>query len=98
LNPGNVTQSAHALRLLGAILCAAASVAVWLLFFIVYWPYRGKFNDEGRFVDLSTMLVHHEQSGLLAVPAVALAALGLILARGWLRGRSRDDASSGLQR
>jgi cell division protein FtsX len=71
---------------LAALACATASAVCWILFFIVYWPYRALFNEQGRYVDEALAVVYHEQSGALAIPALIL---GLLAAFFAFMGRRR---------
>jgi len=61
----------------------AASLASWMLFFVLYWPYRHRFDDAGRYLDLASGAVHHSQSGLLLVPALFFLLLAGLLIRLW---------------
>lgn len=70
-------------RLVAALLAAAASLACWFLYFTLYWPYRGLFNEEGRYLDEATQVVHHEQSGVLVVPAIAFMVLSVAFGAAW---------------
>lgn len=83
--------------LLGAALVSgAAAVSFGSFFLLFYWPYRGLFNDEGRYVDVRNAVVYHEQSGLLIVPTLAFLALALVFGAVWLvRRRVVDVAPRG---
>ena len=76
---------------LGAILSAAGSLFFWYLYFTLYWPYRGLFNGQGRYFDQDSAVLHHEQSGVLVVPALALLALAVLCTFSW-RARHRGRA------
>lgn len=80
----------QALLLAAALACAAASSVCWLLFFLLYWPQRDRFDEAGRYVDTATGVVHHAQSGALALPGAALALAAGVLAAVWhARRRAR---------
>lgn len=68
-----------------ALLSAAASLGCWFLYFTLYWPYRHLFDEHGRYFDADRLVVHHEQTGLLIVPAVALLLAAAILIRARMR-------------
>lgn len=59
-------------------MCTVASLGFWALFFALYWPYRRLFNEAGVYLDESVGVVAHEQTALLAVPALAFALLALL--------------------
>jgi cell division protein FtsX len=75
------------LHVVAALACAAGSAVCWILFFIVYWPYRALFNEQGRYVDEAMAVVYHEQSGVLAIPALILGLLAAFFAFMGRRGR-----------
>ena len=85
-------NSSPALKLVAALTCAAGSVAFWSLYFTLYWVHRHKFNEAGRYVDEATMVVYHEQSGLLVIPALASSALALVFAYFWSSARKPNEA------
>lgn len=78
--------------LLAATLISGASAALFgFLYFSLYWPYRGLFNEEGRYFDGDTLVVHHEQTGLFVVPALAFLVLAFVFAAlSWIRRRSDE--------
>jgi hypothetical protein len=71
----------------------ALSAAGWLLYFVLYWPYRGRFDAEGRYFDALSGTVHHAQAGELAFPATALLVAGLVLCRVWWSGRAAQTVA-----
>jgi hypothetical protein len=75
------------LLLIAASLCAAGSLFLWSLYFTLYWPHRGRFNEQGRYLDEATSTVFHEQSGVLAIPALVLSLFAVFLALLWWRLR-----------
>lgn len=75
------------LLLIAASLCAAGALVLWGLYVAMYWPYRGRFNEQGRHLDEATSIVFHEQSGVLAIPALALSLFAVFLALLWWRRR-----------
>lgn len=79
--------------LVAALLCAVASVASWFFYFALYWPYRDRFDKAGRYVDETSLVVYHEQSGLLAMLAVALSALTVALVLFWRFCRPKRGTS-----
>lgn len=78
--------------LLAATLISGASAALFgFLYFSLYWPYRGLFNEEGRYFNGDTLVVHHEQTGLFIVPALAFLVLAFVFAAlSWIR-RGSDE-------
>ena len=90
-----MTRISQPSLLVSALLCLGASLACWLLYFSLYWPYRALFNEEGRFVDEATLVVYHEQSGLLVIPALGLLLLAALAGAVWLvRSRNRGVSAS----
>lgn len=77
----------------GALLCAAGAAGLWYLYFTLFWPYRDRFNEAGRHMDESTMVVYHEQAGLLLIPALVLSVLALGFACVWQRSRRRHKGA-----
>lgn len=73
--------------LAAAVLCLITSLGCWLFYFTLYWPYRALFNEDGRFIDEATMVVYHQQSGVLLLPALAFLLLAVIAGTSWLRRR-----------
>ncbi|HET7772259.1 MAG TPA: hypothetical protein VFK82_00375 [Burkholderiaceae bacterium] len=88
----SVLTSSIALRFVAALACAAGAGVFWFLYFSLYWAHRDRFNEAGRDVDQTTMVVHHAQSGVLAVPAVALSILALVFAFLWRSARRLHKA------
>ena len=86
----SVFRSLHAWQFIAALFCGAVSLAMWFLYFALYWPYRDLFDEAGRYLDETTMVVYHEQSGLLVIPAVASSILALALTCFWHARRPRD--------
>ena len=79
-----ITVETHVL--LGAsFVCGATSVAFGVLYYALYWRYRGLFNEDGRYLDTHDLVMHHAQNAVLIVPAGAFALLALLLlAARWL--------------
>ena len=75
------------LLFIAALLCTAGSVLLWFFYFAMYWPYRSLFNEAGRYMDPSTLVVYHEQSGLLAIPAMTASILAVVFACFWRAGQ-----------
>lgn len=94
----NAERTAQILRLVASLACLAGSVVTAWLFFTLYWPYRGRFNEAGRHFDATTLVVHHEQSRLLALPAVALLLGAVGLGRVWWIRRQPLGARGGTVR
>lgn len=86
MNQAFIARMPQWLPFIAALACAAGSAVCWILFFIVYWPYRALFNEQGRYVDEVMAVVYHEQSGALAIPALVL---GLLAAFFAFMGRRR---------
>jgi hypothetical protein len=81
--------------LVAALSCGAASLATWFLYFVLYWPYREKFDEAGRYFDETTLVVYHEQSSMLLFPAVVFFILSLGFTAFWLVGsKLRSPKSS----
>jgi len=76
-------QPEQALLLCAAILFSGATVFFGFFYFSLYWPYRTLFNEEGRYFDENTLIVYHEQNGLLIIPALACLALALLFGVSW---------------
>jgi Na+(H+)/acetate symporter ActP len=83
-------RSGSRVALVAAAVCAAASAYCWVLFFTLYWPHRERFNEAGVYFDEAVGVVHREQTGLLAIPAVALSMLAILSARAWWVRRRRS--------
>ena len=79
----------RSLLLVVAMSSMAASLASWMLFFVLYWPHRHRFDDAGRYLDPASGAVHHSQSGLLVVPALFFLLLASLLIRTWRTRRPR---------
>ena len=79
----------RSLPLAAALVSGALSGLCGFLYFSLYWPYRGLFNEQGRYFDEHGLVVHHEQAGLLVVPALGFLASALLFtAVWWLRRRN----------
>ena len=87
---------ARALCLVAALVCLAASLIAWLLFFVQYWPYRAHFNEDGIYFDAATGVVYRSQSAMLAIPALGFMLLALWFAL--LRRRAAPWAAAELER
>ena len=84
MNPEQHRRRVPQASLLAAALFSGTSAAVFgFFFFSFYWPYRDLFNEEGRYFDAHTVVVYHEQSGLLVVPTLAFLAFALLFAVVW---------------
>lgn len=84
------------LPLAAALLSGALAGLFGFLYFSLYWPYRGLFNEEGRYFDEQGLVVHHEQAGLLIVPALGFLASALLFAAvWWVRRRSTGSLAGG---
>ncbi|WP_425259547.1 hypothetical protein ACPOLB_01610 [Rubrivivax sp. RP6-9] len=68
------------LHAVAALVCLAASLLAWLLFFVQYWPYRALFDEQGLYFDAAAGVVVRSQSAMLVVPALGLLLLALMLA------------------
>lgn len=79
------------LLLLAACICAAASALTWFLFFTLYWPHRTLFDEQGRYVDEAASVVYHQQSGVLAIPALIFLVLAVSLSLRCRRGALPDN-------
>jgi hypothetical protein len=87
LHSSHQPATAKPLILAAAVGCAAASIWFWFLFFSLYWPHRNRFNEEGVYFAEDGVVVYHEQSGVLIVPALGLLLLSALFAVLWLIGR-----------
>jgi len=85
---------AKPMHLVAALSCGAASFAAWFLYFALYWPYREKFDEAGRYFDETTLVVYHEQSSMLLFPAVVFFVFSLCFAAFWLVGRKLRSPKS----
>lgn len=78
---------AQSLRLGAACLCAMASAFFGLLYYGLYWKYRGLFNELGRYYDERDAVVYHDQAAILIVPTVASLLLAFLFFSIWLARR-----------
>lgn len=97
MHPHSALNRSHTFKLIAVLSCTACSVAFWFLYFSLYWPHRERFNEAGRYIDETTMVVYHQQSGLLVIPAVASSVLALVLAYFWRAARKLHCANRELQ-
>jgi NADH:ubiquinone oxidoreductase subunit 5 (subunit L)/multisubunit Na+/H+ antiporter MnhA subunit len=97
LHERQVQRPSETLVVAAALLCAAASVAAWFFYFVLYWRHRDRFNEAGRYIDETTMVVYHEQSSLLVIPAVAVSALAVVFGYFWHAARRLHNAKRELQ-
>ena len=81
---------------MAALVCLAASLIAWLLFFVQYWPYRALFNEDGIYFDAAAGVVYRSQSAVLAIPALGLLFLAFLLAM--FRRRAAPWAAATLER
>ena len=77
------TRTAHSLLLAATFLSAAASLVIGFFYFTLYWPFRGRFNEEGRYFDEADLVLYHAQTGLLIAPMLAFMALAILSAAIW---------------
>lgn len=82
---GSFMLAAGTLSLLGA-------AGLGLVYGLVYWPSRGRFNEEGRDFDALAGVVIQDQGGVLAAGALLCAVLGVLLLR-WGRVRRRRHSA-----
>lgn len=87
-------RTAQFLLLAAACLSAAASLVIGFFYFTLYWPFRGRFNEEGRYFDEADLVVYHAQTGLLIVPTLAFMALAILLATIWWVRRKRAPGNT----
>lgn len=66
-------------QVLSAIIAVVAVLCGWM-FFVLYWPYRHLFNEEGRYFCEANDVVYDSQSGVVIVPAILLGALAVLFA------------------
>lgn len=86
MRPPHRSGIARLLLQFTTVISAMGSLLFWFLYFSLYWPYRNLFNEQGRYFDEESVVVHHEQSGLLIIPALALLLLTVLLGRwAWRR-------------
>ena len=83
MRPDTFQTPRRTFALAAALLCAVGSLVVWSLYFALYWQHRDRFDAAGRYVDKATLVVYHEQAGVLAVPAVALSVAAVVLGLIW---------------
>lgn len=97
MNPEQHRRHVPQALLLAAALISGTLAAVFsYLFLSLYWPYRDLFNEEGRYFDGQNVVVTHEQSGFLVVPALAFLAFALLFAvTWWVRRRSAWSIAGG---
>ncbi|HEU4460106.1 MAG TPA: hypothetical protein VFR90_13370 [Methylibium sp.] len=80
-----------------AAFSTVSSLTLWFLYFTLYWFRREKFAGAGRYFDEATLVVHHEQTGVLLLPAVVLSVIAVVLGRGLLKTRPGRIAGSRLE-
>ena len=88
-------RASKPLLLVAAGLCAAAAMALGFLYFVYYWPYRDRFDAQGRYFDEATLVVYQEQTGVLLLPMLACLLLAVVLAVFWWRRHKRVVAGTG---
>ncbi len=74
---------AQILLLGAAILSAAASLFSGFFYFAFYWPYRGQFNEDGRYFDEANLVVYHDQAGMFILPMLVFLLLAIVLVAVW---------------
>lgn len=79
-----------------SFLCAIVSLLFGFLYYSLYFQYRDRFNEEGRYFDAAEEVVYHDQSSILLVPALTFFLLSLLLFVWWrrIRGRSTTPATT----
>lgn len=96
MNSKRKTRTAQFLLLAATFLSAAASLVIGFFYFTLYWPFRGRFNAEGRYFDEADLAVYHAQTGLLIVPMLAFMALAILFtAIWWVRRRPAPENAVG---
>ncbi|MCY7313940.1 MAG: hypothetical protein LH491_10010, partial [Pseudoxanthomonas sp.] len=88
-------RNSQRLLLLAAGLCAAAAMALGFHYLVYYWPYRDRFDAQGRYFDEATLVVYQQQSGMLLLPMLACLLLAVVLAVFWWRRHKRLVAGTG---
>jgi len=73
--------------LASAALCLLAAVGCGYFYAVLYWPYRALFDPDGRYLDEATMVVYHQQTGVLLVFAVVFFALAMLAGAAWFSSR-----------
>ena len=90
--PRHISQ----ILLLAAAVSGAAALFFGFFYCSLYWPYRGLFNEEGRYFDEQNLVVYHEQNGLFIVPTLVCLALALLFGVvWWVRRRPVGGAAGG---
>lgn len=86
------THGSKQLLLVGtATVSALASALSAFLYYSLYWQHRSRFDEHGRYFDEVNSVVHHSQSSVLLLPALAFLLLALCCAGLW-RARRRAAA------
>jgi uncharacterized membrane protein YdjX (TVP38/TMEM64 family) len=94
LNSEPKVRIAQLLLLGAAILSVTASLFSGFFYFAFYWPYRGQFNEEGRYFDEKNLVVYHEQADVFIVPMLVFLLLAIVLVAVWWGRRSSATGSA----
>ncbi|MGI8465393.1 hypothetical protein [Pectobacterium punjabense] len=63
---------------IAAIFSAMMASLFGALYFMLYWPYRNKFNELGRYFDEEDNVVYHESASTFLCPTVFFIILTLL--------------------
>lgn len=86
----------QALLVAAALGSGASAVVFGYLYFSLYWPYRGLFDEQGRYFDAKRLVVHHDQASLLAVPLLAFLVISILFGVvWWVRRRPGGERGGG---
>jgi len=81
----NKAGIARHLCFLGGVISGLASAFLWVMYYELYWRHRHYFNSEGRYFDTTELVVYHQQSWFVAMPAILCLVVSVALA--WLARR-----------
>ena len=67
----------RAVFLVASALCGLAAAGFAAFFYMLYWQWRGLFNEQGRYYHAPEAVVYHEDAALFILPTLAFALLFL---------------------
>ncbi|WP_409306984.1 hypothetical protein [Pectobacterium sp. B1J-3] len=77
---------------IAAIFSALMAGLFGWLYLALYWPYRDKFNELGRYFDEEATVVYHEDASAFLCPTLFFTLLTLLIVALWMKRRRRPAA------